>query len=63
MDDAEIDMYTRVFAREFRYKYRFPLYDKEGNEVKQEQDTEDKDKQDYGLVGSTIDDMFNQYSY
>lgn len=60
MDDAEIDMYTRVYAREFHWVFPFPHYDKEGNVIKEEQETEDKN---YRFVRSTIDDMFNHYSY
>ena len=59
MDDAEIDMYTRVYARKFHYVYPFPIYDKDGNVIK-EQETEDTD---YKLIRSMIDDMFDHYSY
>jgi len=60
MDDAEIDMYTRVYAKEFRYYFPFPTVDKEGNIIKDVEETEDED---YKYIRSTIDDMFNNYSY
>lgn len=60
MDDTEIDMYTRVYAKEFQYYFPFPIYDKDGNVIKEAPETEDKD---YNFVRTTIDDMFNNYSY
>lgn len=55
MNDDEIDMYTRVFAREPKY---VPVVD-----IDDKPEIEDKDTQDFDLIKGLLQDMLYYYSY